>query len=262
MIYEVKYVLLLYIGHHFNFGNEDYPNQLTTVNNQTYTDPHLKNEANSIKKLDPQALRASHWSFGNSNLEPDKEHFATTYGLAMKPKENCKVDPIPASTFKSSFSITGTYPNTYSTESRSNFIPVNNKMDPEEFKQMQKVVKDIRSSHFELGEMQNDYGTTTGNSYKFDPQTAKNARGTLDRALINDLRATHYKLGYNPMCNTTTHRATYVPFKVDFKNAKAPTLRKSHFVFGNTNNPIQDGKTIYMTDYVPKPLPVEEDDSD
>ena len=175
MIYEVKYVLLLYIGHHFNFGNEDYPNQLTTVNNQTYTDPHLKNEANSIKKLDPQALRASHWSFGNSNLEPDKEHFATTYGLAMKPKENCKVDPIPASTFKSSFSITGTYPNTYSTESRSNFIPVNNKMDPEEFKQMQKVVKDIRSSHFELGEMQNDYGTTTGNSY----QTAKNAQGVL-----------------------------------------------------------------------------------
>ena len=64
------------------------------------------------------------------------------------------------------------------------------------------------------------------------------------------------------MCNTTTHRATYVPFKVKFKYAKDQTLIKSHFVFGNTNNPIQDDKTIYMTDYVPKPLPVEEDDSD
>lgn len=193
-------------------------------------------------------------------MEPTKDHFSTTYGLAMQPKERIKNDPIPNSTFKTSFSITGTYPSTYSTESRSNFIPLSNKINPEDFKQMQKVVKDIRSSHFNLGEMPNDYGTTTGNSYKFDPQTAKNARGTLDRALINDLRATHYKLGYTSMNNTTTHRATYVPLKVDYKSPKDPLLRQSHFDLGYTNNAIQDGKTIYMTDYVPKPLPIEEDD--
>ena len=40
--------------------------------------------------------------------------------------------------------------------------------------------------------MQNDYATTMGNSYRFDKNMAKNAKGALDKELINDLRSTHY----------------------------------------------------------------------
>ena len=134
-------------------------------------------------------------------------------------------------------------------------------MSPDELRQMQKVVKNIKSSHFELGELPIDYGTTMGNAYKFDPQSAKNARGSLDRALLNDLLSTHYKLGYDIMNNITTNRADFVPKKLEVKKAKDPNLRKSHFELGNENE-IQDGKTIYMTDYVPKPLPIEEDDDE
>ena len=134
-------------------------------------------------------------------------------------------------------------------------------MNPEELRQMQKLVKNIKSSHFELGELPIDYGTTMGNAYKFDPQSAKNARGALDRALLNDLRSTHYKLGYDIINNVTTNRADYVPKKLEIQRAKDPNLRKSHFELGNENE-IQDGKTIYMTDYVPKPLPIEEDDDE
>lgn len=177
----------------------------------------------------------------------------------MSPKKPEYNPPAPNSTFKSSFNITGNGPTTYATEMRSNFVPMNNKIDPKDIKVMQGVIKDIKSSHFNLGEMKNDYGTTTGNSYKFDPQTAKAARGMLDQALINDLRATHYKLGYQPFVGTTTHQSTYVPLDINYKAAKDPLLRQSHFSLGENNNAIQDGKTIYMTDYVKKPLPKEED---
>ena len=246
-------------SHHFILGNDDYPSQLTSVNNQTYTKPVIDGNA-SYKKIDSQILRASHWDFGD-NHETANEHYATTYGLTMQPKKRILNDPIPNSTFKTSFSITGTYPNTYSTEARSNYKPMSRSMNPEELRQMQKLVKNIKSSHFELGELPIDYGTTMGNAYKFDPQSAKNARGALDRALLNDLRSTHYKLGYDIINNVTTNRADYVPKKLEIQRAKDPNLRKSHFELGNENE-IQDGKTIYMTDYVPKPLPIEEDDDE
>lgn len=245
--------------HHFNLGNENYPDQLMTVNHQDFTDPHLDNQAKDLKGLDPKFLRASHWNLGDDSKESPNEHYATTYGLAMSPKQREQNKPVPNSTFKTSFSITGNGPTCYDTESRSNFVPMMNKIDPKDIKLMQGVVKDIKSSHFNLGEMKNDFSTTSGNAYKFDPDSAKAAKGMLEQNLLNDLRATHYKLGYQQFEGTTTHQSSYVPLNIDFKATKDPNLQKSHFGMNCSDKAIQDGKTIYQTDYIKKPLPKEED---
>ncbi len=61
------------------------------------------------------------------------------------------------------------------------------------------MIKKIRNSHFDLGEIPNDFGTTMSDSYEFDPEMGKNAMSPLDRELVNDLRANHYKLGVHPL---------------------------------------------------------------
>ena len=107
--------------------------------------------------------------------------------------------------------------------------------------------------------MPNDYATTMGNSYQFDPNLAKGARGQLDRELINDLRATHYKFGDDPLVGQTTQRRDYVPYDISkLGENKGPHLQDSHFNIGDANNNKLDGKTIYMTDYDPKPIPIDE----
>lgn len=241
-------------------GNENFPDQLMTVNHQDFQDPHLENQPKDTSGMgDPKFLRASHWKLGDdSKVSPD-EHYSTTYGLAHSPKTREKNDPIPNSTFKSSFSVTGNGPSCYDTESRSNFVPLMNKIDPKDIKLMQGVVKDIKSSHFSLGEMPNDFSTTSGNAYKFDPDSAKAAKGMLEKKLIDDLRATHYKLGYQQFEGTTTHQSNYVPLNIDLKSVKDPNLQKSHFGLNCMDTIHQDDKTIYQTDYVKKPLPKEED---
>ena len=246
--------------HHFNFGNEDYGNELISVNNIDYQNPALRKNASmpNITKLNPQFLRESHWSFGTDN---GKDHFQTTYDkdmVAKKPIENKKVDN---STFVSSFTINGKGPISYATESRSQFVPMSNLINPNEKKIVEKVIKDNKNSHFVLGNMKNDYGTTSHNAYQFDRKRAESARGAMESGLLNDLRSTHYKLGYMPNDNITTNQATYVDHK-DYKFAKAkdPNFQKDNFSFVSYgSSAIQDGKTIYMTDYVKKPLPKEED---
>ena len=67
-------------------------------------------------------------------------------------------------------------------------------MSKEEFTKLSNLAKDIKGSHFNLGDGMNDYKTTTGSNFNFDYQKAKESKGVLRDELINDLRATHYKL--------------------------------------------------------------------
>jgi hypothetical protein len=256
--------------HHFTFGNDDYPTQLTTMHKQTYKDPKTTNNNNNnvnnnktFKKIDPNFLKESHWCLGTGICENPNEHYATTYDLSMVPKQIKKELPIGSnSTFKSAFTINGTGPMSYLTEQKAQFVPMENKINPDELKHAKKMIHDIKNSHFNLGEMQNDYATTMGNSYRFDKNMAKNAKGALDKELINDLRSTHYKLGYENTNLTTTHRASYRPVTAPVVRGKDPQLRDSHFTLGEPNKEKLEGKTIYMTDYVPKELPVVESDDD
>ena len=181
--------------------------------------------------------------------------------MDMVPKTAEPNSQRPNTTFASSFKITGNGPTNYATEFRSNYVPMTKNIDPNEMKVMKDLVKNIKGSHFDLGDMGNDYSTTNMNAYKFDPEAAKDARGNLEKGLLNDLRATHYKLGYGPLEGQTTYNSHYVPHENAQVAGKDPHLQDNHFQFGQYGkaNPFE-GITIYMSDYIPKPLPKEDED--
>ena len=240
--------------HHFDFG-KDNP-QLFSVNELAYQDPSGSHQLKPT--IDSQLLRQSHWSLGDKTQEPP-DLYDTTYTKAMTPKKAIPNPPLNNNTYNSSFSITGNGPMEYQSDYRANYIPINSQIDPKDVKTMQDTIKNIKNSHFNLGDMPNDYATTMGNSYQFDPNLAKGARGQLDRELINDLRATHYKFGDDPLVGQTTQRRDYVPYDIaKLGETKGPHLQDSHFNIGDANNNKLDGKTIYMTDYIPKPIPIDE----
>ena len=108
--------------------------------------------------------------------------------------------------------------------------------------------------------MKNDYNTIMTSSYQFNPNDAKNAKGLLDRQLLNDLRSTHYVLGDDNIVKQTTQRRDYVPYNIENNKANKPLLQKSHFKLGEQNNNKFDGETIYMSDYIPKELPPDENE--
>jgi len=130
-----------------------------------------------------------------------------------------------------------------------------------EKKQLESLARNIKGSHFNLGDGMNDYKTSTGTAFKFDHNKAYGAKGVLKEDLLNDLRSTHYKLGYDQSSTkTTTHQSTYIPINNTDKSLKAEVsaeLRKSHFNLNNSNSNNM-GKTIYMTDYTKKEIQSQE----
>jgi hypothetical protein len=118
---------------------------------------------------------------------------------------------------------------------------------------MKNLINNIRTHHWSLGEKKNDFLTTTGTTYQYDQKTAGGAKSNLDPNLKADLRATHYKLGYNPEGLQTTHQATYTEMPNCASRVNDPQLRKSHFTISTTNHGFNN-KTIYMTDFTKKDL--------
>ena len=240
--------------HHFEFGKENIPMQ--TTNNFEFQDPGIADNAQPT--LDNQKLRQSNWSLGDKKLEPDNLYL-TEYADKMTQKPIIKNPPIDNKNFTSHFKITGNGPVNYQSNYRANYIPLQSQIDPNDKKKIDDVVKNIKNSHFNLGEMNNDYGTTMSNSYQYDPNY-KNEKIKIDQDLINDLRASHYKLGDDPFYGQTTQRRDYVPYNVRNIKSARPDLQRNHFNFGNEREPNKlDGKTIYMTDFVPKPIPVDDE---
>ena len=247
--------------HHFEFGKDEVPNQHLTQNQITYQDPNMyPNFAGQKPNLDNQALRETHWSMGDKTQElPDM--YKTSYERAHTPKKAAPNEIKNNATLKSSFSINGNGPMVYQTDYRANYIPLNSKMNPNDKKNVEKIMKTIKNSHFNLGEMENDYNTIMDSSYKFDPNMAKGARGVLDRKLINDLRATHYKLGQDYVPSQTTQRRDYVPYNVkDNYIKKKGCGLETNFKLGDLNTIKFEGQTIYNTDFVPKDLPPDENE--
>ena len=186
--------------------------------------------------------------------------YKTAYDRAHTPKKVEKKIVSDNNSFKSSFNITGNGPMCYQTDYRANYIPLNNKLDPKEKKIISDTIKTIKKSHFDLGDMGNDYNTIMSSSYKFNPEDAKNAKGILDKKLLNDLRSTHYILGDDNVVKQTTQRRDYIPYNLNENLCNKPLLQDSHFNLGDQNNLKFDGETIYMSDYVPKDLPPDENE--
>ena len=243
--------------HHFEFGKDEVPNQHVTQNQITYQNPNINPKMKPT--IDNQSLRETHWALGDKGQElPDM--YKTSYERAHTPKKADLNYEKNNATLKSSFSINGKGPMVYQTDYRANYIPLNNKMNPNDKKNIDNIMKTIKNSHFNLGEMKNEYSTVMDSSYKYDPKTAKNARGVLDRKLLNDLRSTHYQLGQDNFKNQTTQRRDYVPYKIGENTFKKKGFQGTNFKLGDLNNNKLEGQTIYMTDYIPKEIPKDENE--
>ena len=232
-------------SHHYNLGN--YNNPLTTQNQIDFKDPTLFGN-NFRPTLDNNLLRKSNWQMGDAL---PSEIYNTTYKTVHTPK---KSEPPKKNILRNSaINLVGNNPMSYLTDYRDNYVPkqADNKND------LKNLMNHIRSSHFDFGDMKNDFSTTSGNAYKFDPEVAKKANNRLNNDLIKDLQSTHYKLGYDNDIGLTTQKKDYIPYELN-ENKLEKMLNGNNFNFGDSNK--FDGISIYKSDYIEKEIPSDGND--
>ena len=121
-------------------------------------------------------------------------------------------------------------------------------------KKLFETINNIKKSHFNFGESKNDYFTSSGNAYKYDPILAKEGRGKLNDILKNNLRSSHYELGMgNEREKYTSNRRDYISYP-NYKPVKIVGKNNENNVFPRNRN-VFEGESIYMSDYVEKPIP-------
>ena len=227
-------------SHHYQFGKYDYPSQLKTQNQVDYKDPGLIG-INQNPPLDNRSLRQTHWKLGDGN----PNIYDTTYNVVHTPKKLQKFEPIDR--VIGSININGNNPMTYLTDYRENYI----KKEPDKSNNNGNRNRD---SNFNLGEMKNDFSTTSRHAFKYDPNKAKGANVGLDKDLIKELKSTHYKLGYNNDIGLTTQKTDYIPYGI-YEGQKKKQLPEDNFTLGDKYKNKFEGETIYQTDYVEKEIP-------
>jgi len=247
---------------HFNFGNEDSPNNRISLNRIDYQDPKLNK--NYIPKLfqnevDSQKYRKSNWTISNGD---GRDFFKSTYNHMMTPKKPEISKKKEVNTFKSSIKIGGEMdPNDllseYKKKYNDNKLKMNLKNSYEDRKLME-TIANIRRSHFDFGDNKNDYNTTNGDTYIYDPKLAKEGRGKLNEKLKNNLMNSHYELGMgNDMEKMTSNRRDFRGYPGYIGNKKIEPDYTNHVFTRNRN--VFEGESIYMSDYTEKPLPNPED---
>ena len=247
---------------HFNFGNEDHPNNRISSNRLDYQDPRInKNYLPKIfqKEIDNGKYRRSNWTISGGD---NRDFFKSTYNHMMTPKKPEIKKKQEVNTFKSSIKIGGNvdpidFQSEYKRKYDNNKLNINLK-NSEEDKKLMETIANIRRSHFDFGDNKNDYYTTTGEAYKYDPKLAKDGRGKLNEKLKNNLMNSHYELGMgNDMEKMTSNRRDFRNYPGYKPNKKVEADNTSH-VFSRNRN-VFEGETIYMSDYTEKPLPCPED---
>ena len=226
--------------HHFGIGSG--PSDMNTIYSLDYTKPEMEKNI----EVDSKELRKSNWNIGEKY--PTYDNYETTYKVVHTPKYRIinKIDPLKNS--QSSINLKG--PGMYETEFKANYIPLEG--DPYDKNLLNNMIKDIRGVHWSLGNQNNDYSTTAGDAWKYDPNLAPFARGKLNQSMKNDLRKSHYQLGYINQPNKSTYESNYIPRELNARSFKDPGLRKSQVNLGN--GPFK-GDSTYREDYVPKELP-------
>ena len=226
-------------SHHYQFGKSDLPSQLMTQNQVDYKDPGLLGKE-KIPPLDNHLLRQTHWILGDGY----PEMYNTTYNIVHTPK---KGEHERAQGRGGSLDLKGNVPMTYLTDYRENYIK--KRAGPPD-----KIDNFNKKTNFNFGEMKSDFSTTSGHAFKYDPNLAKKANTGLGKDLLNELKATHYKLGYNDDIGLTTQKADYIPYGLydDLKKRKLPD---DNITLGDKYKNKFEGETIYQTDYVEKEIP-------
>jgi hypothetical protein len=226
-------------SHHYQFGKSDLPSQLMTQNQVDYKDPGLLGKE-KIPPLDNHLLRQTHWILGDGY----PEMYNTTYNIVHTPK---KGEHERAQGRGGSLDLKGNVPMTYLTDYRENYIK--KRAGPPD-----KIDNLNKKTNFNFGEMKSDFSTTSGHAFKYDPNLAKKANTGLGKDLLNELKATHYKLGYNDDIGLTTQKADYIPYGLydDLKKRKLPD---DNITLGDKYKNKFEGETIYQNDYVEKEIP-------
>ena len=143
----------------------------------------------------------------------------------------------------------------YITDYKDNYLP--KQKDLESQKEMNTIMNTIRKSNFSFGEYKPDYNTSSRAAYKYNPEEAKNAHNKLGSDLLKDLRATHYRLGYNDDIGISTQKQDFIPYGVINEG------RKDKMIEGNVNlseSVAFKGISIYKSDYTKKEIPHDEND--
>ena len=244
---------------HFSFGNEDSANNRISSNRIDFQDPKLNK--NYVPKLfqnaiDTRKFRRSNWSLSNGD---NRDFFKSTYNQMMTPKKPETNKRGEINTFKSSIKIGGEMnPNDFQSEYKHKFNDNKQPIDLKEDKKLLETIANIRKSHFNFGENKNDYYTTMGEAYKYDPKLAKDGRGHLNEQAKNNLMSSHYELGMgNDMEKMTSNRRDFRSYPGYKFNKKVEADNTSHIF--NSNRNVFEGESIYMSDYIEKPLPNPED---
>ena len=243
---------------HFSFGNDDNSINRMSSNKIDFQDPRLnKHYIPKIIKndVDIQKYRRSNWTISNGD---ERDFFKSTYNQMMTPKKREENKKFEIKTFESSIKIGGNVnPNDYQSECKNKFndnkLQINLK-NFEKDKKLMETIANIRKSHFDFGDNKNDYRTSNGDTYQYDPKLAKYGRGVLDQKLKNDLMDSHYQIGMgNDMEKITSNRRDYQSYPGYIGIQKADANNSSH-IFKRNNN-VFEGESIYMSDYTEKPLP-------
>ena len=180
----------------------------------------------------------------------------------MTPKKPEIKDKKEINTYKSSVVIGGeAQKDGFVSEYKKNYLDGKlgiNLKNLSQDKKLFETINNIRKSHFILGESKNDYFTTNNNTYKYDPVLAKEGRGKLNDILKNNLRISHYELGMgNEREKYTSNRRDYISYPNFRPNKKIEKNSESN-VFPRNRN-VFEGESIYMSDYIEKPIPNPDD---
>ena len=76
----------------------------------------------------------------------------------------------------------------------------------------------------------------------------------MGKDLLNELKSTHYRFGYNDDIGLTTQKSDYIPYGLydDLKKRKSPD---DNITLGDKYKNKFEGETIYQTDYIEKEIP-------
>ena len=242
---------------HFSFGNEDNPNNRISSNRINFRDPKSYKNYHPINfknNIDVNKYRRSNWTISNGD---ERDFFKSSYGLTMTPKKPEIIPKKEINTFKSNVIIGGeAQKDGFLSEYRKNYLDGKLGINLKSLSQDKKLfdtINNIRRSHFNFGESKNDYFTTSGNAYKYDPILAKEGRGHLNDVLKNNLRSSHYELGMgNEIEKYSSNRRDYISYP-NFKPEKKIEKNKESSVFHRNRN-VFEGESIYMSDYTEKPI--------
>ena len=229
-------------AHHYKLGNVSDP--LNTQHRVDFQDPSLLGN-NFNPTLDNNSLRKTNWKLGDAL---PSEIYNTTYNTVHTPK---KSELLPKNVLRSSGInlVSNNAPLDYLTDYRDNFVKKEGNLDTQ--KEMVNLMKRIRRSNFSFGEAMPDYNTSSRVAFKFNPEEAKKAHSKLNSEVLQDLRKTHYKLGYSYDVGISTQKKDFIPYGIINEGKKDKMIERNFDLGGN--NPFK-GISIYQSDYTKKEL--------